>query len=459
MESWRGLGRRVSHDALGWLGAAWKAGASPDRRTADGSGHNGTNDINAAGMVHDDRGSRAVMTDANPLAPLDPLASMDPSDPSDRVTPSAPVTDDTAVASEPSTAEHSRVPSWLQTGAAWSWRLLLLALALYLIARAIGVLYIVVVPCTAALLLTALLQPLAARLRRAGLPGLAATWCTLLIAAAVLGGLALLVTNRVSADYPTLVSETRHTTAQVESWLSGAPFHVKSTSVKKALNDIPSFLSKHKSLVEGTVVTGGKIAAEFFGGLVLMLFVTFFLIKDGERIWTWLLGAMRKQTARRVDRAGHAAWLAVVYYMRGTVAVAAIHGVVIGLALYFMKAPLVIPLAVLVFLAAFVPLVGLLAAGALALMVTLAAKGWVDAVILLGVLIIEDQLEGHLLQPQVVGRAVRLHPLAIILSLAVGTVLAGIPGAVVAVPVVAVVTRALPELRRSDPGPDPPGGP
>jgi len=204
------------------------------------------------------------------------------------------------------------------------------------------------------------------------------------------------------------------------------------------------------------VVTGGKIAAEFFGGLVLMLFVTFFLIKDGERIWNWLLGAMREQTARRVDRAGHAAWLAVVYYMRGTVAVAAIHAVVIGLALYFMKAPLVIPLAVLVFLAAFIPIVGLLLAGALALMVVLAAKGWVAAVILLGVLIIEDQLEGHLLQPQVVGRVIRLHPLAIILSLAVGSVLAGIPGAVVAVPVVAVITRALPELRRSEePGPGP----
>jgi predicted PurR-regulated permease PerM len=352
--------------------------------------------------------------------------------------------------------EQNRVPGWLQTGAAWSWRLLLLALALYLIARAIGVLYIVVVPCTAALLLTALLQPLTARLRRAGLPGLAATWCTLLIAAVVFGGLVLLVTNRVSADYPTLVTETRHTSAQVQSWLSGAPFHIKSSNVKKALNDIPSYLSKHKSLVEGTVVTGGKIAAEFFGGLVLMLFVTFFLIKDGERIWNWLLGAMREQTARRVDRAGHAAWLAVVYYMRGTVAVAAIHAVVIGLALYFMKAPLVIPLAVLVFLAAFIPIVGLLLAGALALMVVLAAKGWVAAVILLGVLIIEDQLEGHLLQPQVVGRVIRLHPLAIILSLAVGSVLAGIPGAVVAVPVVAVITRALPELRRSEePGPGP----
>jgi predicted PurR-regulated permease PerM len=118
--------------------------------------------------------------------------------------------------------------------------------------------------------------------------------------------------------------------------------------------------------------------------------------------------------------------------------------------LWIMRVPLVIPLAVLIFLAAFVPLVGLLVAGALAIVVTLASKGWVDAVILLGVLVIEDQLEGHLLQPQVVGRAVRLHPLAIILALAVGSVVAGIPGAVVAVPIVAVITRAVPELRRPD---------
>jgi predicted PurR-regulated permease PerM len=350
-------------------------------------------------------------------------------------------------------AESSRVPSWLQTGAAWSWRLLLLGAAIYLIARILGILYIVVVPCIAALLLTALLQPLTARLRRAGLPGLAATWATLLIAAAVLGGLVLLVTNRVSADYPTMVAEVKHTTTQVESLLSGPPFHVKSSSVKNALNNIPSYLSKHKSLVEGTVVTGGKIAAEFFGGLVLMLFVTFFLIKDGERIWNWLLGAMRTETARRVDRAGHASWLAVDY-MRGTVAVAAIHAIVVGLALWIMGVPLVIPLAVLVFVAAFVPLVGLLVAGTLAILVTLATKGWIDAIVLLGVLIIEDQLEAHLLQPQVVGR---LHPLAVILSLAVGGVLAGVPGAVVAIPVVAVITRALPELRRSEPDPDGPG--
>jgi predicted PurR-regulated permease PerM len=355
--------------------------------------------------------------------------------------------------------ELSRVPSWLATASAWSWRLLLLAIVIYLIARVLGVLYIVVVPCVAALLLTAVLQPLTSRLRRAGLPALAATWVTLLIAAAVLGGLITLVANRVSADYPTLLAEAKHTTAQVQSWLAGPPFHLKNNNTQKFLNNIPSYLSKHKSLVEGTVVTGGKIASEFFAGLVLMLFVTFFLIKDGERIWNWLLGAMRTDTARRMDRAGHAAWLVLVYYMRGTVAVAAIHAIVIGLALWIMGVPLAVPLAVLVFVAAFVPLVGLLVAGALAIVVTLATKGWVDAVVLLGILVIEDQLEAHLLQPQVVGKMIRLHPLAVILSLAAGGVLAGIPGAVVAVPIVAVITRGLPELRRSepeDPGPDDP---
>ena len=352
----------------------------------------------------------------------------------------------------PGQSPGARVPGWLQTAAAWSWRLLLLAIVIYLISRLLGVLYIVVVPCVAALLLTAILQPLTAALRRHGLPALAATWLTLLIAAVVLGGIVWMVENRVTADYPTLLAEAKHTTAQVQSWLAGPPFHVKNSNVQRLLNNIPGYLSKHKALVEGTVVNGGKIASEFFGGLVLMLFVTFFLIKDGDRIWNWLLGAMRTDTARRMDRAGHAAWLAVVYYMRGTVAVAAIHGVVIGLALWIMGVPLALPLAVLVFLAAFVPLVGLLVAGAAAIVVTLATKGWVDAAILLGILVIEDQLEAHLLQPQVVGRVIRLHPLAVILSLAVGAVLAGIPGAVVAVPVVAVITRAVPELRRSDPG-------
>jgi predicted PurR-regulated permease PerM len=469
MESWRGRGRRAGRDALSRLKAGpGLGGLAPGGRAGLRSaglekGGDGVNGAQGSGRGRDDGGGDAVMTADAGAGPLGTVGAGRPGPEQDRAS-----TAEQRPAGRPeqarvtmpdrreSTAEHSRVPGWLQSGAAWSWRLLVLALAIYLITRVLGVLYIVVVPCIAALLLTALLQPLADRLRRAGLSRLAATWATLLIAAAVLGGLVTLVATRASADYPTVVAEARHTTTQVESWLSGPPFHVKNSNVQKFLNDIPGYLSKHKSLVEGTVVTGGKIAAEFFGGLVLMLFVMFFLIKDGERIWTWLLGALRTESAERVNRAGHAGWLAVVYYMRGTVAVAAIHAIVIGLVLWIMGVPLALPLAVLVFLAAFVPLVGLLVAGALAIVVTLATKGWVDAVILLGILIVEDQLEAHLLQPQVVGRVIRLHPLAVILSLAVGGVLAGIAGAVVAVPIVAVITRAVPELRRRDPGPDDP---
>lgn len=461
MESWRGV--------VGWLAAAWRTSPDPAGRPARGNhGQNvetGTERSGGAGVIRADGGSRPVMTDngahadgggtqeerlARGTGVQDEMAAGAAVPEFDRTGTRAGAAD--RQTTMPGQSPRARVPGWLQTAAAWSWRLLLLAIVIYLIARLLGILYIVVVPCVAALLLTALLQPLTATLRRHGLPALAATWLTLLIAAVVLGGVVTLIANRVSADYPTLLAEVKHTAAQVQSWLAGPPFHVRNSNIQKFLNNIPSYLSKHKAVVEGTVVTGGKIASEFFGGLVLMIFVTFFLIKDGERIWNWLLSAMRTDTARRMDRAGHAAWLAVVYYMRGTVAVAAIHGVVIGLALWIMGVPLALPLAVLVFLAAFVPLVGLLVAGALAILVTLATKGWVDAVILLVILIIEDQLEAHLLQPQVVGRVIRLHPLAVILSLAVGAVLAGIAGAVVAVPVVAVITRALPELRRSGPG-------
>jgi predicted PurR-regulated permease PerM len=434
MESWRELARRV------WLdrsrpGATGAAGDDDPAGSASGGGTDaGAADAGGAdGGGADGGGADAGRAVASGGVTVVSGAAVRPAGIERRAAPVA-----------------GGVPRWLQTGAAWSWRLLLIGAALYVMARIAGVLYIVVVPCAAALLLTALLQPLTARLRRAGLPGLAATWCTLLGAAAVLTGIFTLVANRVGADYPTLVSETKHTTKQVQSWLAGAPFHVKGSNVQNLLNDIPRFLSQHRSLVEGTVVTGGRIAVESLAGLVLMLFVTFFLLKDGERIWKWLISELSEPAARRADRAGRAAWHAVVYYMRGTVAVAAIHAVVIGIALWIMRVPLVIPLAVLIFLAAFVPMVGLLIAGALAIVVTLASKGWVDAVILLGVLVIEDQLEGHLLQPQVVGRAVRLHPLAIILALAVGSVVAGIPGAVVAVPIVAVITRAVPELRQQD---------
>jgi predicted PurR-regulated permease PerM len=159
----------------------------------------------------------------------------------------------------------------------------------------------------------------------------------------------------------------------------------------------------------------------------------------------------------RARGAGSAAWRALTWYVRGTVAVAAIHAVVIGTTLWIMGVPLLVPLVVLVFVAAFVPLVGILVAGTLAVAVTLATRGWVAALVLVAIFILENQLEGHLLQPLVVGRLVRFHPLAIILVLAVGGVAGGIAGAVVAVPLAVALFRAMPYLLGRADGADPPG--
>ncbi|HEX4830469.1 MAG TPA: AI-2E family transporter [Trebonia sp.] len=349
------------------------------------------------------------------------------------------------------------VPRWLRTGAAWGWRLLLLAVIVYILARIAGVLYIVVVPCAASLLLTALLHPLEARLRRRGLPALASTWCTLLLAVVVLAGATALATARVQAEYPALVAQWRHTTGQIQSWLAGPPFHLKTGNLGTASGGIVKYLGQHQSIVEGTVLTGGRIAAEALAGAVLFLFVTFFLLKDGRQIWLFLIHRMRPANRVRVDRAGQAAWTSVEYYVRGTVAVAAIHAVVMGVTLTIMSAPLAVPIALFMFLAAFIPLVGVLIAGAVAVVVTLAAKGVVAALIVLGVLVLMNQLEGHLLQPQIVGKMVHLHPLAVILVLAVGGVVAGIAGAVVAVPITAALARFIPALRQSaEVPPDPP---
>ena len=350
-----------------------------------------------------------------------------------------------------------RVPGWLERAAGWAWRLLILGALIYVMFRVVSVLRLVVLPCVAALLLTALLQPLTQRLRKAGLPALAATWCTMLAALAVIAGVVVLAATRTSADYQLLVTDVGRTSQDLQRWLAGAPFHLHRAGLEHLSNRLLTFLKQHQSAVAGTVVSGGRIFLEVVAGLVLMMFVTFFLLKDGDRIWAWLTSFFGDEARARARGAGSAAWEAMTWYVRGTVAVAAIHAVVIGTTLWIMGVPLLVPLVVLVFVAAFVPLVGILVAGTIAVAVTLATRGWVAALVLVAIFILENQLESHLLQPLVVGRLVRFHPLAIILVLAVGGVAGGIAGAVVAVPLAVALFRATPYLLGRADGADPPG--
>jgi predicted PurR-regulated permease PerM len=340
-----------------------------------------------------------------------------------------------------------RFPRWLQTAAGWSWRLLIVALLIYITFRVAVELRLVVLPFIAALLLTALLQPLTSRMKRSGMSPMLATWCTFLLAIVVIAGAIFLFADRVSADYTTLVAEVTRTAREVQHSLAGPPFHLNARRLQTYTDNLVNYLSQHKAQIAGTVLAGGKYALELLTGLILMLFISFFLLKDGAKIWSWLIKGLRSEPQRRVDLAGQTAWRTLVAYVRGTTLVAAIHALFIGLALWLLGIPLLVPFIVLVFLASYVPLLGILVVGALAILVALATKGWVAAVILLAVLLLENQIESHLLQPLVVGRLVRLHPLSIILVLAVGGIVAGIPGAIVAVPFTAVITYAWPVLR------------
>jgi predicted PurR-regulated permease PerM len=342
----------------------------------------------------------------------------------------------------------TQVPRLLRATAAWSWRLLLTGLVIYLVFRVAVALRLVTLPFIAAMLLTALLQPLSAWLRRrGGFSPMLSTWCVFLLALVVIAGAITLLANQISSEYPVLFSELTKTANQVQHQLAGAPFHLSRTRLSKLSSDLLKYITQHKSVIAGTVLTGGKYAAEFLTGIILTLFISFFLLKDGAGIWKWLIHRMRPEANRRLTIAGDSAWRALVNYMRGTTVIAAIHAVLLGLALWLLGVPLLVPLIVLVFIAAFIPLIGILVVGGLAVLIALVTKGWVAAVILLAVLIVENQIEGHLLQPQIVGRIVKLHPLAIILVLAVGGIIAGIPGAIIAVPTAAAIVYAWPALR------------
>jgi predicted PurR-regulated permease PerM len=370
-------------------------------------------------------------------------------------------------------AADATVPAPLRVAAAWAWRLLLIAAIVYLAFKVTVALRLLVLPFIAAILLCALLQPLAGWLHnRVGLPRLAATWVTLLAAIGVLVGIGILITSQVQAGYPKLSTEVVHTVSRLLHELSGPPFRLNGAKLSQLSSKLVKYIEQHKTVVAGTVLTGGKYFLEVLAGFILTIFITFFLLKDGAQLWAKLMAGFenfrfgrgdstgKKQALERSDKAGGAAWQALVKYIHGTTIIAVIHAVIIGIALWLLGVPLIMPLAILVFIAAYVPLVGILVVGALAILVTLATQGWVAAVILLAVFLAENQLESHLLQPLVIGRAVRLHPLEIIVVLAIGGIVAGIPGAIVAVPTAAVVSaawRSNNEARRRDGPVSPPG--
>ncbi len=340
------------------------------------------------------------------------------------------------------------IPAALRIGSELAARLLVIAAALAVVIFLIIELRVVVIPVAIALLITALLAPvIRAAVHTVKLPRGLATGLVLIGGIALLGIVLSGVVNAFVAGLPQLVIQlTDSYQRSIRPLLAGPPLRIANTR----LNDLPGELQRTVAANSDAITSGALSTAasltEVLSGVLLGLFVLIFFLYDGGNIWRFLLRAVPGEQRARVDVAGQRAFASLVGYTRATVVVAVVDAVGIGIGLWIVGVPLVIPLAALVFLGAFIPVVGAVLSGSVSVLIALVANGPVQALIVLGILIAVMQLESHVLQPVLLGRAVQLHPLAVVLAVAGGVVIAGITGALLAVPLVAVLSAAVRSL-------------
>jgi predicted PurR-regulated permease PerM len=351
-----------------------------------------------------------------------------------------------AIATAPSVSsrDDSEVPKELRIAAAYSWRLIVLAAAVVCVVYLLGRLSHVVIPLAISLLLSALLSPPARFLRyRAKFPPSLASGVVLVAGLlAVIATLTLVVTQIVE-KFDELAENAARGAEQVRDWLRDGPLSLDTEQIENGIDTAQRWVTENQGRFVSTAQSTATATIEALASFFLVLFATFFFMRDGDKIWRFLVRIFPKQAEEQVHDAGVAAWATLGAYVRATVLVAFIDAVGIGAGLYFLNVSLWIPLAALVFLFAFVPIVGATLSGVVAVLVTLVEQGALPALIALIIVIAVQQLEGHVLQPLIMGRAVAIHPLAVIVGIAAGIVLAGITGALVAVPIIAVLNTAV----------------
>jgi predicted PurR-regulated permease PerM len=351
----------------------------------------------------------------------------------------------------PANLEDAAVEPLVRKAAAWAWRLLIILAAFVAVLWVLQRLEIIVVPVLLALMISALLVPAVDWLDRRGLPWGGAVAVVLLGGFAILGGILAFVIIQFVYGLPDLTEQVTRSIETTRRWLIEGPAHLRGEQIDNAGNAaIQALHNNQAKLTSGALSTAATIT-ELVTAAVLALFTLIFLLYGGRNIWQYVTKLFPVDVRERVREAGHAGYGSLIGYVRATFLVALTDAAGVGTGLAIMGIPLALPLASLVFLGAFIPLVGAVIAGFLAVVVALLAKGIVYALITLGLLIVVNQLEAHLLQPLVMGRAVSIHPLAVVLAISTGGVLAGIVGALLAVPTVAFLNNAIQVLLAPDP--------
>lgn len=338
------------------------------------------------------------------------------------------------------------VPRALRISAALGWRVLVLVAALYVIGRAAGYLAAMIVPVAIALLLAALLVPAVHYLVRRKVPRGVATALVLVSGLLVLGGVLTFVVITFVNGVPDLVVQLSNSVDAVSAWLTAGPLHLSELQLREMTDRLLATLRENQAGITSGALTTAATVGETLTQMLLVLFTLIFFLYDGGRIWGFVIRVAPTGVRTRVDVAGRRGLAALVSYVRATAAVAVVDAVGIGIGLAVLGVPLAVPLAALVFLGAFVPIIGAVVAGGVAVLIAFVAKGLVAGLVVLGVVIAVMQLESHVLQPLLLGRAVKLHPLAVILAIAAGLLTAGIAGALLAVPLLAVLNSGIRSL-------------
>jgi predicted PurR-regulated permease PerM len=354
--------------------------------------------------------------------------------------------------------ERRYVPVGLAVGAAWSWRLLIIGAGIAVVLYLLSQVTMVVIPVVISFLLAAMLQPPAAWLIRHGWNKSLASLLMLVAGLAAVGAIITFVIQQFIAGIPDFYDSIVTGLGDARAWLESGPWGLEAEDVAVIVADIQQNITDWYGENQQTIVqTGLDVAGStasglgnFVAGLFLVLFTTYFFIRDGRKIWTFLTGMLPRTGSEPLRYAGGAGWSTLVQYMRTIVVVAAVDAIFIGLGLWLLDVPLWLPLTALIFLGAFIPIIGATVSGVVAVVVALvgAPNGLITALIVLGIVLAVQQLESNLLQPFLMSRAVKLHPLAIVLAVTAGGFVWGIIGALVAVPLLAIINGTVRALNR-----------
>lgn len=329
-----------------------------------------------------------------------------------------------------------------------AWRILVIAgviaLAIFLIIQ----LKIVVIPFVVGMLVTALLYPAVSWLTRKGMKRGIAVVLSIIVALAVVGGLLFAVAKQVQYAYPSLRDQFVVTLDGARDILSSEPFGLQTEELDAYINDIWGYAQANADVLITGISSAGSTAGHFVTGIFLALFATIFLLLDGKNIWLWTTKLFPRASRERISKAGIEGWHTLISFVKSQIAVAGVDAVGIGLAALLLQVPLAIPIAVVVFFGSFIPVVGAIITGTIAVVLALIFNGWLVAVLMLAAVLLVQLIEGHVLQPFLMGKAVKIHPLAIVFAVAIGSLLAGIPGALFAVPIVAVANTMIASLAK-----------